>query len=482
MAGRIPDETLQAIRDRTSLVEVISTYVGLKRSGRNYLGLCPVPRREDTLLHRQRRAWLLPLLRLRSGRNRLQLRDAHGAPRVPRGRRATRQARRSAATDIALERSQRSASRANVHAQQRGVGASIVAASPSAAAKRRGATSTKRGVRPEIVDRYQLGFAPPGGSALVECWNRDRSALEVAAKAGLLGDAHRTAATTIVSAAASPSPSAIDATASSGSAGARSAPNNRSISTLPSRRCSTRARRSTASARHATGFATTDRVVLVEGYLDAHRAGAGGTAVRGRDSRHGAHRRAGAVAAAARRRCSDRVLLFRRRHGRPQGGACALSASAPRPGIWGRAVFIPEGFDPDSYVRAHGREAMERLLDAATPVADFYFDQLVPPGAPMPQRAKAAEEVKGILARVQERRAVRASRAPCGGAARDRRRDLSPRPRRTPTPPPVRRLRNPRRRRRNRSGRSRSERSSRSSPWIEKRPSGSRARGRGASQ
>src|SRR5260370_23679952 len=41
MAGRIPDETLQAIRERVSLVEVVSGYVALKKAGRNHVGLCP---------------------------------------------------------------------------------------------------------------------------------------------------------------------------------------------------------------------------------------------------------------------------------------------------------------------------------------------------------------------------------------------------------------------------------------------------------
>src|SRR5512143_2509593 len=41
MARRIPDETLQAIRERISIVEVISAYVSLKRTGRNHVGLCP---------------------------------------------------------------------------------------------------------------------------------------------------------------------------------------------------------------------------------------------------------------------------------------------------------------------------------------------------------------------------------------------------------------------------------------------------------
>src|SRR5712692_7849064 len=41
MAGKIPDETLQAIRERVSIVEVVSGYVTLKKAGRNHLGLCP---------------------------------------------------------------------------------------------------------------------------------------------------------------------------------------------------------------------------------------------------------------------------------------------------------------------------------------------------------------------------------------------------------------------------------------------------------
>src|SRR2546427_5604744 len=41
MAGRIPDETLQAIRERVSIVEVVSGYVALKKAGRNHVGLCP---------------------------------------------------------------------------------------------------------------------------------------------------------------------------------------------------------------------------------------------------------------------------------------------------------------------------------------------------------------------------------------------------------------------------------------------------------
>jgi len=37
----IPDEKVREVRERASILEVIAEYVGLKKSGVNYLGLCP---------------------------------------------------------------------------------------------------------------------------------------------------------------------------------------------------------------------------------------------------------------------------------------------------------------------------------------------------------------------------------------------------------------------------------------------------------
>ena len=39
--GRIPEDTLQTVRDRVDLVELVGRYVALKKAGRSYKGLCP---------------------------------------------------------------------------------------------------------------------------------------------------------------------------------------------------------------------------------------------------------------------------------------------------------------------------------------------------------------------------------------------------------------------------------------------------------
>jgi DNA primase len=42
--GPIPEEFLDSVRSGVDIVELISEYVPLKRSGQNYMGLCPFHR------------------------------------------------------------------------------------------------------------------------------------------------------------------------------------------------------------------------------------------------------------------------------------------------------------------------------------------------------------------------------------------------------------------------------------------------------
>ena len=42
-----------------------------------------------------------------------------------------------------------------------------------------------------------------------------------------------------------------------------------------------------------------------------------------------------------------------------------------------RFMFLPEGDDPDTFVRHHGRDAFEKVIAEATPLSDFFFQQLI---------------------------------------------------------------------------------------------------------
>jgi len=41
-----------------------------------------------------------------------------------------------------------------------------------------------------------------------------------------------------------------------------------------------------------------------------------------------------------------------------------------------RFLFLPEGADPDTFVREHGKEGFEKALNDAAPLEDFFFDKL----------------------------------------------------------------------------------------------------------
>ncbi|MFA0521980.1 toprim domain-containing protein, partial [Vibrio sp. 10N.222.55.E8] len=40
-------------------------------------------------------------------------------------------------------------------------------------------------------------------------------------------------------------------------------------------------------------------------------------------------------------------------------------------------LFLPDGEDPDSYIREHGKSAFEQLVQNATPLSTYLFDNLI---------------------------------------------------------------------------------------------------------
>lgn len=66
-------------------------------------------------------------------------------------------------------------------------------------------------------------------------------------------------------------------------------------------------------------------------------------------------------------------------------------------------VFLPEAEDPDSYVRAHGHEAFERLIAQAMPLSEFLLRELAQQCdmTSAEGRAKLVADAKPLLARLQ---------------------------------------------------------------------------------
>src|ERR1051325_9998046 len=71
-------------------------------------------------------------------------------------------------------------------------------------------------------------------------------------------------------------------------------------------------------------------------------------------------------------------------------------------GLLGRGAFLPKDHDPDTFVRAYGKEGLEELLGRAVPLADYYFTWLEEGyGRSLEGKSRIAQEINRVLAKVR---------------------------------------------------------------------------------
>jgi DNA primase len=71
-------------------------------------------------------------------------------------------------------------------------------------------------------------------------------------------------------------------------------------------------------------------------------------------------------------------------------------------GLLGKAACLPDGEDPDSFIRSRGKEALEEIIEQAIPSADYYFTWLQTRfGSGLEGKSQIAQEVSRVLGKVQ---------------------------------------------------------------------------------
>lgn len=402
MEGRIPDAILADIRARVNIVEVISAHVALRKAGRNYQGLCPFHGEKTPSFSVNEERGFFHCFGCGVGGNaftfltrienisfpeavrRLAFKTGVSLPQAERDPQDQERARLYRLNDLAAIYFQRCLW-GNVGEVARQY-------------------IEERGINREIAERFRLGFAPSGAEGLVRFLTYQKADVERAALLGLVGkrdngqyyDKFRYRLMFPIT----------DVVGRIVGFGGRLLPMAQSAVNPGQQRTMPKYLNSPDSVLYKKGtllyglaqaketIQRRGRAVLVEGYIDLLAL-----------AQHG---QTEAVAILGTALGSEQLKLLHRFttevymffDGDEAGRKAALRAFplCIEAELRGRGVFLPQGEDPDTFVRKYGQEQLSTLIDEATPLEDFYFTHHAPPpGATAFERAQAARSAMAVL-------------------------------------------------------------------------------------
>lgn len=371
----IPDEVVSEIRDRADVVAVIGEHVQLKKAGASFKGLCPFHQEKSPSFHVSppRRSYycfgcqkhgdvfsfLMELQGKSFGEVARELGERVGVAIPERPMSPEEQARRS-------ERS-------------RLLDVNAVAAAWYRELLGRGGPGLSylesRGIGPQVAEAFQLGVAPDAWDSLVGHLEGRRIPLEPALNVGLVarrtqGNGHydrfrnRLMCPVILPAG--------EIVGFSGRTLAKNDPDTPKYMNSPESQVYKKSQLLFGLHAARPNFARRGRALLVEGNFDVialHQAGFVetvaplGTALT-------------AEQVDTLRRLAPAVVLCL--DGDKAGRAAALRAIPllQAAGVTTKVVALPDGEDPDSFVRKEGAAALEERVAAALPAVDYFLDQL----------------------------------------------------------------------------------------------------------
>ena len=390
----ISDQTTQEVRARASIVEVVSDYVTLKKAGRNHAGLCPFHSEKTPSFTVNEEKGIFYCFGCQAGGDVFKFLMQYDGLTFPES--IERLAERYG---IPVRGSQSGGGRRGELFRLNERAAELfhtLLLDPSQGSQAR-AYLKVRGVEESLWRRFRLGLAPRG-DVLTGRFRSEGVALRDAAEAGLVaekgpGNYRDRFFDRIIFPITEPSGKVI------GFGGRVMGDGAPKYLNSPETPLFHKGAQVYGLRQARDGIRSNDRVVVVEGYLDVlSLAQFGATHV---------------VATLGTALTADHLRLLGRYTRNVtalfDGDAAGRNAAArsfevfQQAGLWGQAAFLPEGSDPDSFVRTEGREALERVLDGAVPIADFYLNWLRENhGTGMAGKSRSAAEVSRMLARVTD--------------------------------------------------------------------------------
>ena len=394
----ISQDKIAEIRNRASIVEVIGDYVTLKKAGRNHMGLCPFHGEKTPSFTVSEEKGIYHCFGCQAGGSVFHFLMQYDHLSFPEA--VERVAKRYG---ITIERSERQGSyqeageREKLYRINERVAANYQKILFTHAEGKRALDYLKaRGVDEAASQKFMLGYAPQGGSGLLTAVQKGSIAANDALRLGLIGQRspqnyHEKFFARVMFPIINAAGKVV---AFGGRVLDQGMPKYLNSSETPLFHKGATLY-GLFQARDA--IRKSDRVVVVEGYLDVialaqHDIGYAvatlGTALTTDHVR------------ALSRYTKNIIALF-------DGDEAGQKAAARsfeifiEAGLLGRAAFLPQGDDPDSFVRSRGKAALEAVLDQAVPLADYYFSWLeARHGKSLEGKSQIASEISRVLAKL----------------------------------------------------------------------------------
>jgi DNA primase len=395
--GRIPEDTLQAVRDRVDLVDLVGRHVSLKKAGRSYKGLCPFHHEKTPsfVVTPERGTW--HCFGCGEGGNAFAFLMKHENLTFP-------EAVRSLAAELGIEIPE-------TDSGERGVLEGVLRANALAHEYYRRALGGEegagaraylagRGLGMDDAVRLGLGFAPERWEGVVEVLRRAKLPSEVAERAGLArarasGGGHYDL---LRGRLVFPIQDARGRVVAFGGRALAAGQDPKYLNT-PESPVFRKREAFYGLPAALEPMRSAGRAIVVEGYFDQIalvRAGLGeavatcGTALTEEHAR------------SLVRRTKNVVLLFDGDEAGQRAMLRALEVLLPA-GLRVSAAALPGGQDPDDFLRREGEEALRALVDGAKPALEVAILRAAAAGCRTPwERADAVAAVTPLLALVPD--------------------------------------------------------------------------------
>jgi DNA primase len=399
LKGHIPEERIEEIRNRVNIVDLVSEYVTLKKAGRNYLGSCPFHKEKTPSFTVNAEKQIYHCFGCGEGGNAFSflmkinnmtfpetVRHLAGKLGIP-----------LPAREFTPEEKGREDLR-EILLRVNHLAAGYYARALRLPAGTRGkAYLEKRGIKPEVIETFQLGYAPEGWRNLRDHLQREKVSLKHAEQAGLLvsrkdGDYYDRFRGRLMFPIEDVNGNVI---AFGGRIIGEGEPKYLNSPESP---IYVKGRNLYGLARAKNAIRRDETLIIVEGYFDLLALW-----------NHGIPNVAATLGTALTR---EHVDLIRRYTGAvaltfdtDTGGKAALERSMSlflERGLRAKAVVLPDGKDPDEFISKHGKEAFLVEIGRARALVDYYIDEVIGQGTNIDDRRGALKDAIPFMAGISD--------------------------------------------------------------------------------